>query len=221
MMDAHSESNSDNDLNKTPRYHMGIAERGKMHAVNGDHQNALKYYRYAIKLTTSLKHPEIFFRHYLECILESLEHMEAYNELLEYCDKALALFGDHKTLNENNDKNIDEDKASHEEGHEEDRNLIALDIASVYLRKGIVFYKLKQLDDAKECFSLAKDALENSEHSLPLLDIFQRWLNSNLYVDAKRIQQEQNRHKYFSVQAKHIKKDMAIDLPESLLAAAF
>ena len=38
--------------------------------------------------------PEIVFRHYLECVLESLELAGSYQEVLDYCDKAIGLFFD-------------------------------------------------------------------------------------------------------------------------------
>ena len=52
--------------------HLGIAEAGKVHALAGRHPEALRHYREAIRLAVSSKAPEIFFRHYSQCVLESL-----------------------------------------------------------------------------------------------------------------------------------------------------
>ncbi|GLS24357.1 hypothetical protein [Marinibactrum halimedae] len=196
---------------QSPRYHLGIAEQGKLYAIAGDHKTALKYYRYAIKLTSALGHPEVFFRHYLECVLESLEHMQAYDELLEYCDKAVALF------EETGKNEVIENGAN----DSEEVDLMRLDVASIYLRKGIVFYKKKDIDQACDCFQLCKNHLKHSKHTLPLLSVMERWIKGGWHVDEHRIKQEQVRHKYFTVVKENIKSALAITLPNDVLASAF
>src|SRR6187455_1774220 len=74
-----------------PFPHLAIAEQGKVYALAGQHALALAYYREAIRLTVQSGEPEIVFRHYLECVLESLEKMGAYRDVLDYCEKAVGL----------------------------------------------------------------------------------------------------------------------------------
>src|SRR5215212_4391682 len=74
------------------KLHMGIAEQGKVHALLGQHALALVYYRHAIHMAVQVQDPEIFFRHYLECVMESLEQMGSYTEVLAYCAKAIDFY---------------------------------------------------------------------------------------------------------------------------------
>src|SRR5215212_2230092 len=76
------------------RLHLGIAEQGKVHALKGDHGSALTHYREAIRMAVSSGAPEVFFRHYMECTLESLERMGSLREVLEYCDRAIAHYAE-------------------------------------------------------------------------------------------------------------------------------
>ena len=62
--------------------HLSIAENGKLQALKGNHEAALKGYREAIQLAVSSKAPEVFFRHYTQCVLESLELTGSYDEIV-------------------------------------------------------------------------------------------------------------------------------------------
>ena len=68
--------------------HLSIAEAGKVLALKGNHEEALRHYREAIRIAVSTKSPEIFFRHYTQCVLESLEHSGSHEEVNEYCRSA-------------------------------------------------------------------------------------------------------------------------------------
>lgn len=57
------------------RLHIGIAEAGKLLALKGRHQQALAKYREALQLAHGARAPQVFARHYLHCVLESLEHL--------------------------------------------------------------------------------------------------------------------------------------------------
>ena len=73
-----------------PIAHLQIAETGKLAALRGDHRTALGHYREAIRIAVGSGAPEVFFRHYLEATLESLELSEAFDDVLAYCDRAIA-----------------------------------------------------------------------------------------------------------------------------------
>ena len=68
--------------------HLGIAEAGKVHALAGRHSEALRHYREAIRLAVAAKAPEIFFRHYSQCVLESLEKSGGDADIIAYCEAA-------------------------------------------------------------------------------------------------------------------------------------
>ena len=57
------------------QFHAGIAEAGKLLALKGQHRQALEHYREALRLAHSARAPQVFARHYLHCVLESLERL--------------------------------------------------------------------------------------------------------------------------------------------------
>lgn len=173
--------------------HMGIAEQGKVHALRGDHAAALEHYRYAMNLTVQHKHPEVFFRHYLECVVESLEHTGAYEEVLNYCDKAIGLYQDNPPPNE----------------------MAEFDLANIHLRRGIILMKSGDKEQALADIKKVR-ALLPKGYKLPLADTILRWLQTNLHVQPKRIVEEQQRQQYFSVTPQSVRPEKAIPLPEHL-----
>ena len=120
------------------RLHMGIAEQGKVYALAGKHALALQYYRHAIHMAVQAGDPEIFFRHYLECVMESLEQMGAHVEVLAYCEKAVAFYGEHPPTN----------------------LLEQRDLAHVYERQGAVLLKSGDKEGAAAAFEQALMALQ-------------------------------------------------------------
>ncbi|MCC6186253.1 MAG: hypothetical protein IT256_03790, partial [Chitinophagaceae bacterium] len=81
------ESNSNN----TYSLHLGIAEKGKMYAVAANYKEALRHYKEAIKMTQNQANGELFFQHYMQCTMEALELMKAYDDVINYCEKFLDL----------------------------------------------------------------------------------------------------------------------------------
>ena len=65
------------------RLHLGIAEAGKLLAIKGRHREALHRYREALRLAHSARAPQLFGRHYLQCVLESLEHLSDHPNVRE------------------------------------------------------------------------------------------------------------------------------------------
>jgi tetratricopeptide (TPR) repeat protein len=177
------------------RLHMGIAEQGKVYALAGKHPLALQYYRHAIHMSVQAGDPEIFFRHYLECVMESLEQMGAYAEVLAYCEKAVAFYGEHPPAN----------------------LLEQRDLAHVYERQGAVLLKRGDKDGAATALKSALRAADGSGDALPLAQTLLRWTRSGLHVDANRVLAEQRRTHYFSVRGDTVDAGRAIRLPDDQL----
>ena len=175
--------------------HMGIAEQGKMYALSGDHKMALLYYKNAMHLTVQAKDPEIFFRHYLEVALESMEILEYFDEVLAYTDKAIAMY----------DNNPPKDE------------IARIDLAHIYQKKGIALMKKAEVTAAKTALKQGIDLMKKEGHSLPLANTLYRWLASGFHLDPKRIIAEQNRNKYFSVRPETVDPKRAIKLPDEQL----
>lgn len=176
--------------------HMGIAEQGKIHAVAGDQRMALVYYREAMRLATAKKAPKLFFRHYMECMLESLEHSGAYNEVLSYCEKAIA---HHRNL-----RPLDEEQA----------RFIALDLANIHQRNGVVLLKMGRTDEAREAFKRGLDVARRASLSLELAEALYGWLARGFRVEPNRLEQELVAKNYYSVREDTVVRERAIKLPD-------
>ena len=176
----------------TAALHLGIAEQGKLHALAGDHGEALRHYREAIRLAVGSGAPEVCFRHYTQCVLESLEHMGAWSEILEFCERVRAHY------------------AAHPPPHE----LARLDLACAHEREGVVL--LKRGDPTAARAALARAVEHAGPGRLPLAEELNGWLRRGMQIDARRIEQQQRRHRYFIVEREAVRPERAIQLPKAL-----
>jgi tetratricopeptide (TPR) repeat protein len=178
--------------------HVGIAEQGKLYTLAGQHALALLYYRHAIQMTVQAQDPEIFFRHYLECVMETLEQMGAYSEVLAYCDKAIDFYRQHPPPNP----------------------LAQRDLAHIYERQGAVLLKSGAKAQAAQAFEEALQLVKASGQTLPLIQTLLRWVKSGLHIDPHRVLAEQRRTQYFSVRSDTVDARRAVKLPDEQLLGA-
>ena len=169
--------------------HPGIAERGKLHALDGDHGEALRHYREAIRLAVGSGSPEVFFRHYTQCVLESLEHMEAWAEVLDFCERAEEHYRRTPPPNE----------------------LARLDRASLAERRGVVLLKAGRPAEAR--VALEHAVAGAGPGKLPLSETVLGWLSLGWHVESRRLLEEQRRHHYFAVRRDAVRPDLAVALP--------
>ena len=184
------------DRDDTPsgaRLHMGIAEQGKLYALAGDHALALHYYRTAMRLAVEARDAEVFFRHYLDCVMESLEHMGAYHEVLAYCDKAIALYSERPPPNP----------------------LAIHDLAAIHLRRGATLLKAGDREAARGSLRSAISVARSAGGTLPLAQTLLRWLDAGFQVDAQRLLAEQKRQQYFTVRRDSVDPSKAIQIAEA------
>lgn len=176
------------------KLHMGIAEQGKIYAVEGNHKLALAYYQSAINMTVQAGDPELFFRLYLESALESMEHLGLHDEVIDYCNRALKIY--------------------EENPPSEDNDFAKLDFANIHQRKGIVLFKMGQKEEAKEYLKKALDLIKKEKGKFPLSEKVLRWAQTGMYIDAKRVLSEQKSSKYFTVTKENLRPEAAIKLPD-------
>lgn len=170
--------------------HLGIAEQGKLLALKGDHQGALTHFREALRMAVSSQAPELFFRHYTQCVIESLEHMSAHQEVIDYCEKAL----------------------EHYDGIEaQDREHLAKDRASFHERLGVQYLKLEDGEAARTELQKALN-LTASPLAQELLD----WIARGWTITRQRLQQALQKHHYFVVRSDQVDPKRAIPLPQNL-----
>jgi hypothetical protein len=181
--------------------HVGVAEQGKVHALDGDHELALLYYRHAMRAAVAVGAPEVFFRHYLECSIESLELLGAFDEVLAYCDR------------------LDEHYATFAPVDEAQRRFVAVDLATNAQRRGVVLAKAGEAAAAAESLATALDLARAEGLDLPLAELVAGWLLRGLHVDAPRLTTEQRRLCYFAVVDEAVDRSRAIRLPSSVLGS--
>lgn len=164
------------------RIHMGIAEAGKLLALKGRHQEALVKYRDALRLAHGARAPQIFARHYLHCVLESLEHL-----------------GDHARVAEL------AGAAAEEAACPQPTPFQRRDRAHLLERRGI---NLALAGDAAAAQVVLAAALAQDD-SLGLSRAVLEWLARGLSIDAHRLAQAQRRHGYWVVRADAVNSQLA------------
>ncbi len=173
--------------------HLGIVENGKIYSLKGEHTEALRHYREGIRMCTQENAPEVFFQHYTQCVMESLELSGAHDEVISYCDKAIALL----------------------EGSIDKADFVKKNYV-VALEKKAVQYLLKE--DKAEATALFKKAQETiGRGKQPLTDELLNWLQRGYTVSKQQILTTQKKHKYFTVTKENLKPEMAIELPKVVL----
>ena len=176
-----------------PARHLGIAEHGKVCALKGDHAEALRHYREALRMSVQGGDSEVFHRHYSECALEALERLGHHAEVLEFCTRAEA----HYTAN----------PPTHP--------IAALDRATLRQRAGVNLLKAGKLDAAREALTAAVASAPASSR-LPLAESLLRWLRSGMSVPTRRVVEEQERHGYFVVRPDMVDAARATPLPAGI-----
>jgi tetratricopeptide (TPR) repeat protein len=183
------------ELPEGAKLHFGIAEQGKLYAVDGDHTAALFYYRKAMQMSVERGDPEVFFRHYLDCVMESLEHMGSYAEIIDYCQKAIEIY--EETPPEN--------------------PITLRDQAHIYQKLGAVRLKNGETAEARTALRAGLNLLEGTGQSMALASSLITWLDRGMSVSAERVQTEQDRSDYFTVRAETLEPERAIKLPDEMM----
>ncbi|GAA0743296.1 hypothetical protein GCM10009075_25890 [Sphingomonas trueperi] len=172
--------------------HIGIAEAGKMLAIKGRHKEALERYREALRLAQSAQAPDVFGRHYLQCVLESLEKLGDFVRVVDLATQAADAVGQRDTP-----------------FHRRDR-------ASLLERAAVARLRLDERDAARDGFAeaLALAGREGQPLSAMLLD----WINRGLQITPVRIAEAQRKHGYWAVRAETVdpvRASRALTIPDS------
>lgn len=171
--------------------HYNIAEKGKVYALKGNHTEALRHYKEALRMCENLNNSDIFFQHYSLCAMESLELMGNYKDVIDFCEKCLEFL---------RDKQI------------EGNDLINKYKSSLLERMGIQHLFLKDNEEAKECFLFAKK-IGGSQTSALTRD-FLNWLSRGYLITEKQILDLEKKHNYFTVRKELVDESIAIELPQ-------
>jgi tetratricopeptide (TPR) repeat protein len=175
------------------KLHLGIAEQGKLLALKGKHQAALQHYREALRLAVSSRSPEVFFRHYTQCVMESLELSGELESVLRYCDEA----------------------EQHYQRLDRALPLVRRDRAENLQRRGCVLLRQQQLAPA---IASLEEALQlATPDPLPLAQELTGWHKRGLTIGSRQLGDAQQRHQYFIVRKALVDPARAIPLPPERL----
>ena len=175
---------------------LGVAEQGKLYALKGEHGEALRHYREALRLAISCQDNELFFHHCTQCIMESLEMSGAHESVADYCIRA----EDHFARVETEDPLVNRQRGA---------NLERLALARL------------QIGDSEEARDLLAIAIDTAGRgALPLSEELLGWLRRGLSVSEARLRSAQRQHRYFIVRKELVDPSLAVGLPEGVGAPA-
>ena len=160
--------------------HYGIAERGKMHSLEGNHKEALRHYREALQMTKRDGSSDVFFQHYTQCVMESLERSGAHDEVISYCEKARDFL----------------------EGQEVITPHIKKSIATLMERQAVQHLYREEREDAVDLLKGVQQLV--GRRSLPLSDDLLNWAQRGYQINKQQIEGVQKRHKYFVVRKENV-----------------
>ncbi len=175
---------------------LGVAEQGKLYALQGRHGEALRHYREALRLAISCQDSELFFHHCTQCIMESLELSGAHETVADYCIRAEDHFA---TID------IDDPLVNRQRG----ANLERLAVARL---------QMGDVEEAKDLLALAIET--GGKGTLPLSEALLGWLRRGLSVGDARLRSAQHQHRYFVVRKDLVDPAIAVELPQGVGAPA-
>lgn len=177
-----------------PNLHLQIAENGKILALKGNHKEALRHYKEAMRMCQAVENSEVFLQHYSLCAMESLELMEAHEEIITFCDKSIDFLTPKKA--------------------ERTDECFRKNLASLWERKGI---QCIYLDEKTEAIAALDAALKEAKDlPMPLSKELLNWLRRGYATTHKQVRDLQNRHHYFTVRKENVNEKIAVQLPEMI-----
>ena len=155
--------------------HIGIAEAGKVLAIKGRHKEALERYRDALRLAQSARAPDVFGRHYLQCVLESLEKLGDNARVVDLATQAADAVAQKDTP-----------------FHRRDR-------AALLERAAVA--RLKLDDNFAAQVGFAEALTLAGPEGQPLSAMMLDWMKRGLKITPARIADAQRKHGYWAVRA--------------------
>lgn len=176
--------------------HWRIAEFGKLMALKKRYEEALSYFRLAIKEANQSPGEELVSRHYAECCLEVFEHMESYESVISYCDEALAYYEENPP-------------ASH---------IARKDQICLIERKGLTLAKQGFSEEAIELLDEAIRLADEIPMKLPIAKAAADWYRRGYDVSPERLNQLLKQHNYYSVRKDTVDPAIALEVSGMALA---
>jgi len=173
-------------------FHLRIAEYGKILQLNGDYKNALRHYKEALKMAQNSGASEIFFQHYSQCVMESLELSGSHQEVISYCEKYREFLGE----------------------KDQELPLIIKHFASILEKEAIQYLFLNEPEEALELLKAAQEKIGRGKQKIA--DALLSWLQKGFQISRSQIIALQKKHEYFIVRAENINNAIAMELPAAV-----
>ena len=171
--------------------HYRIAERGKLHALDKNYKEALRHYKEAMKMSQQEQDSELFFQHYSQCVMETLELSGAHDQVIEFCENYRAFLQD-----------------------KEQDVLVRKHNAFVSERQAIQHVLREEQDEAKALLQQVQKDLGRGRQ--PITDELLGWLQRGYKVSKDQLTKLQKKHHYFIVRKESVNPKIAMDLPEGV-----
>ncbi|WP_442264619.1 hypothetical protein ACSIGC_09660 [Tenacibaculum sp. ZS6-P6] len=171
--------------------HYRIAERGKIYALDKNYGEALRYYKEALRLTREQKDSELFFQHYSQCVMETLELSGAHDQVISFCENYRAFLKE-----------------------KEEDFLIIKHEAFVCERQAIQHILREEQEEAKGLLTTIQKKLGKGKQ--PITDELLNWLLRGYKINPDQVRQLQKKHNYFIVRKESVNPKIAMDLPEGI-----
>jgi len=181
----------------THSLHLSLAEHGKLCLLKGDVSEALRHFREALRLSVSARAPEVFFRHYTQCVLEALELGGHHAEVVAVCREADAHYA--RVL-----PSLDATPSP-------ETTILRKDHGSMLERLGLALLQQGDSTGARETLGRAIEVA--GKGVLPLAEAILDWLRRGLTVTTERLRQMQSKHRYFTIRHGKVDPGLARALP--------
>mgnify|MGYP000515969809 CR=1 FL=1 len=180
-----------NTTNTKETLHIRFAEKGKMYSLEGNYKEALRHYKEAIKMMQQTKDSDIFFQHYSQCVMEALEQLGSYDEVISFCKNYRDFLADKET-------NV----------------LVKKHNAFVCERQAIQHILKEEQEEAKTVLTNAQKEIGKGKH--PITDELLNWLLRGYKINKDQVTRLQKKHNYFIVRKESVNPKIAMDLPEGI-----
>lgn len=178
----------------TINLHYGVAEKGKLFALQGNHKEALRHYKEALRMCQNEPAADVFFQHYSLCAMESLELMGSHNEVIDFCDKCLDFLASKENFKDN--------------------PVFEKYLASIMERKGIQYLFLGEKEEAVDVFRAIRQRVGKT--LMPLTNDLLNWAQRGYTITPAQIRDLEKKHKYFTVRKETINEKIAVELPKNV-----
>ncbi len=177
---------------KTQMLHLRIAEKGKLLCLEGNYKEALRHFGEALKIMQKEKGSELFFQHYTQCVMETLEKSGSYDDVISYCERYVTF------LDAKNSKNP----------------FIDRHYARIFEKKAIQYLLKGNNQIALQLLELAQHKAGKGKQ--PITDELLKWVQKGYQISKRQVESVQKKFNYFIIRKDLVNPEIAVELPSEM-----